>query len=51
MTSSGDDYQWKNNGYTYTLHVGKPGATLNVKRGGQPVSNESFQAYSVSVKK
>ena len=51
VIAGSDDYFWKNNGYSYALHVGRPGATLTVRRGSAVMSRETFQAYSVSLKK
>ncbi|WP_420595469.1 hypothetical protein [Deinococcus sp.] len=48
---TGDEYRWTKNGYTYALNLGDPGASLSVLRGGKLLSQEAFEAYSVSVRK
>ncbi len=48
---AGDEYRWTKNGYTYALKLGDPGATLSVLRGGKRLSQEAFQAYSISIRK
>ncbi|GAA4004756.1 hypothetical protein GCM10022631_14750 [Deinococcus rubellus] len=47
----GSEYRWNRNGYTYALKLDDPGATLSVLRGDKLLSKETFQAYSVSVRK
>ncbi|AWN24149.1 hypothetical protein DKM44_13690 [Deinococcus irradiatisoli] len=47
---TGQEYRWTNQGYTYLLTLGEPGATLSVLRGGKVLSREPFLAYSISVK-
>ena len=49
-THQGNEYRWTKNGYTYALNLGDSGATLSVLRGGKLLSEEAFEAYSVSVR-
>ncbi|TSA82430.1 hypothetical protein FNU79_13725 [Deinococcus detaillensis] len=48
---SGNEYRWYKSGYTYLVKLSFENSSLIVLRGNTVLSNESFQAYSVSVRK